>query len=78
MTYYGTVKDGVIVLNEGQRLPEGMSVTIEPSDAPIDGKPQRASIQAMLDALRQAPPVDRADVDELQRLIREDKYPVKG
>ena len=30
MTYRGKVKDGVIVLSEGQQLPEGTDVQVQP------------------------------------------------
>ncbi len=30
MTYHGKVKDGVIVLEEGKRLPEGTGVQVQP------------------------------------------------
>ena len=30
MVYKGTVKNGVVVLADGQRLPDGTQVTIEP------------------------------------------------
>ena len=39
MTYRGKVKNGVVVLDKGQELPEGMRVTVRP--APAAGKPAK-------------------------------------
>jgi hypothetical protein len=34
MTYRGTVKDGVVILESGASLPDGAQVRIEPVDEP--------------------------------------------
>ncbi len=49
MTYIGEVRDGVIVLENGVRLPDGTRVQVEPlKGEPPTGEPEPGSLAAML------------------------------
>lgn len=41
MTFRGHVKDGVVVLDGPERLPDGMEVTVRPMSASVDQEVRR-------------------------------------
>ena len=54
MSYKGTVKNGVVVLQPGAHLPEGTMVTVEPATMPVspsalNGAPEEDPAVRMLD-----------------------------
>ena len=73
MTYTGTIKGRSIELQDVTPYPDGETVTvqIEPAE-----KGSRASIQALLAALKKLPPVSKDDTDALERAIEEGKLPL--
>lgn len=73
MTYRGVAKGKTIEFEETLPFPEGqtLDVSVEPaSPAGPVGSPA-----AVLEAMRQPPHIDSADVDELERLIAEGQLP---
>jgi hypothetical protein len=86
MTYFGHVKNGVVVLEDCPHLPEGAAVTVELKTdieapecygAPTGDAAPIGSARAILEAMRTAPKVSKGDVDELEHMIEEGKLPVR-
>jgi hypothetical protein len=74
VTYRGVVRGKTIELEEPLPFPEGqpVAVSVEPLTVPLlPGSPA-----AILQALREAPPVSWEAVDELERAIEESQLPV--
>ncbi len=69
--YKGIVKGRTIVLEEITDLPEGVEVLVTPLEA------QKGSPQAVLEAIDAPPHIKPEDVDEMMRLIKEGKRPVR-
>ncbi|MBM4039463.1 MAG: hypothetical protein FJ290_13205 [Planctomycetes bacterium] len=67
----GIVRGRTVILKGRPKLREGTEVVVTPVEHPI-GSPQ-----AVLEALRESPPVRHQDVVELLRLIDEGKRPVR-
>ena len=65
MIYHGTVQNGTIVLEDGERLPEGTNVRIEP--VPPSNKPPRGSYEAILASCG----IWAGEDDEIDRLLAE-------
>jgi len=55
MTYKGTVKNGVVVLEPGTRLPEGVEVRIEPVDESDDMASLREGLLRFAGAIKGMP-----------------------
>lgn len=69
--YKGVVKGRSVMLEEGTDLPDGAKVLVTPLKA------ENGSPQALLAAMDAPPHVKPEDVDELMRLIKEGKRPVR-
>ncbi len=73
MTLQGTVRGRSIELNEEIPYPEGqqVTVTVEPlGPAPV------GSGRAIVEALRQLPPLEPGDIEALEQAIEEGKLPL--
>jgi hypothetical protein len=75
MTYKGIAKGKIIELDEALPYSEGqpVSVSVEPFRPEI----RPGSVPAILNVLRQLPPISREDVDELEHAIEQGKLPVR-
>ena len=73
MTVQGIIKGKTIELAEDMPYAQGerVSVTVEPANEPPIG-----SARALLEALRQSPPLQPGDVEALERSIEEGKLPL--
>ncbi|MCL2640782.1 MAG: hypothetical protein FWD53_08060 [Phycisphaerales bacterium] len=65
MVYHGKVQNGTIVLEDGERLPEGTNVRIEP--LPPSNKPPRGSVETILASAG----FWAGDEEEVDRLLAE-------
>ncbi|MBM4041395.1 MAG: hypothetical protein FJ290_23075 [Planctomycetes bacterium] len=70
-TCRGVVRGSTIVMERDANLREGTEVLITPIGR------RKAAPRDLLDVLNASPPVTREDVDELLRLIKEGKRPVR-
>jgi len=69
--YRGVVKGRNVVLEEDPGLPDGTGVIVTPV-RPVKGSPK-----ALLAALKKSHGISRETGDELRRLIKEGKQPVR-
>lgn len=76
MTYRGVVKGKTIELEHALPFPEGQAIQVT-VEAERD-TPRPGSAEAVRKFLRESTPVDRQDVEEMERLIEEGKLPVKS
>ena len=69
MNVYGRVKKGVVVFENGERLPEGILVQVSPLSYEA-GNPL-----AVVAAMEAEPHLSAEDISELQRAIAAGKHP---
>jgi hypothetical protein len=80
MTRQGTVAGHTLELDEPLPLPNGARVTISVVSSPLENPDQplaSSNPKKILEGLRNAPRVSPEDLEELQRVIKEGKLPVK-
>ena len=75
MTYKGLAKGKIIELEEPLPYREGQPVTV--SVELVHAEQQQGSPLAILKVLEQLPDLQTADVDELERVIKQGKLPVQ-
>jgi len=75
MTYHGVVKGKRVEFDEELPFEDGQSVRVDIQ--PDTQQFPRGSPQAVLEAVRQPPHLEKADTDELERLIAEGQLPVR-
>ena len=75
MTYKGVAKGRIIELEEALPYSDGQAVSVSVEALHADLQPGSAS--AILKVMRSLPDLNPDDVDELERLIRQGRLPVR-
>ena len=75
MTYKGVAKGRIIELEEALPYFDGQAVSVSVEALHPDLQP--GSVAAMLKVMRSLPDLNPDDVDELERLIRQGRLPVR-
>ena len=75
MTYKGVAKGRIIELEEALPYSDGQAVSVSVEALHPDLQP--GSVAAMLKVMRSLPDLNPDDVDELERLIRQGRLPVR-
>jgi hypothetical protein len=75
MTYKGVAKGKIIELEEALPYSDGQAVSVSVEALHPDLQP--GSVAAILKVVRSLPDLNPDDVDELERLIRQGRLPVR-
>ena len=75
MTYKGVAKGRIIELEEALPYSDGQAVSVSVEALHPDLQP--GSVAAILKVMRSLPDLNPDDVDELERLIRQGRLPVR-
>ena len=75
MTYKGVARGKIIELEEALPYSDGQAVSVSVEALHPDLQPGSAA--AILKVMRSLPDLNRDDVDELERLIRQGRLPVR-
>jgi hypothetical protein len=75
MTYKGVAKGKIIELEEALPYSDGQAVSV--SVEALHPDLQRGSAAAILKVMRSLPDLNPDDIDELERLIRQGRLPVR-
>ena len=75
MTYKGVAKGNIIELEEALPYSDGQAVSVSVEALHPDLQPGSAA--AILNVMRSLPDLNPDDIDELERLIRQGRLPVR-